>query len=78
MQHNHGKHKPNLLIGFDSAWGEAFTTIKDLQNSTQADIVTIFVDQPVIVTNQTGQRPVEKIVSSIISKLGGGVQQLQY
>ena len=34
----------------------------------------IAVDQPTIVPNSTGMRPVEKVVASLISWMGGGVQ----
>jgi predicted RNase H-like nuclease len=34
----------------------------------------IALDQPTIVPNDTGMRPVEKVVASVISWMGGGVQ----
>jgi predicted RNase H-like nuclease len=34
----------------------------------------IALDQPTIVPNPTGMRPVEKVVASLISWMGGGVQ----
>jgi len=40
----------------------------------QPDQTLIFLDQPTVVKNATGQRPVEKIVSSIIGQHGGGMQ----
>jgi predicted RNase H-like nuclease len=36
--------------------------------------VLVALDQPTIVTNATGCRPVERVVSSYISWIGGGVQ----
>lgn len=55
-------------------WQSALELINTLYDKTNATCVSIFIDQPVIIKNQAGQRPVEKIVSSIIGTLGGGVQ----
>ena len=39
-----------------------------------ADCVLVALDQPTLVPNRAGMRPVERVVASLISKLGGGVQ----
>ena len=38
------------------------------------DFLLIGIDQPTIVENYSGMRPVEKAIGSFIGKLGGGVQ----
>ena len=56
------------LVGFDAA----LTHINRLR---RPDAVTLIaLDQPTIVPNATGMRPVEKTVATLISWLGGGVQ----
>ena len=59
---------PPKLVGF----GAALTYINRLRRSDAATLVAL--DQPTIVPNRTGMRPVEKTVASLISWLGGGVQ----
>jgi predicted RNase H-like nuclease len=39
-----------------------------------ADLHLVALDQPTIVPNLTGSRPVERVVASVISKFKGGVQ----
>jgi len=62
-----------VVVGFQqarqciSAWQE------DAGGPGQCSTL-IFIDQPIIVENQTGQRPVEHIVSSPVGRCGGGVQ----
>ncbi len=51
---------------------EAAQVVRDLQAT--CDYVLVAVDQPTVVPNQTGMRPVERVAASLISKLGGGVQ----
>ncbi len=41
---------------------------------TSADLVVVAIDQPTIVPNLDGFRPVEKVVASVVGKLKGGVQ----
>lgn len=54
--------------GFDQAL--AFIEARD-----RADALTLIaLDQPTTVPNDTGMRPVEKVVASVISWMGGGVQ----
>ena len=59
---------PPELVGF----GAALTYINRLRRPDAATLVAL--DQPTIVPNATGMRPVEKTVASLISWLGGGVQ----
>jgi predicted RNase H-like nuclease len=59
---------PPEMVGF----GAALTYINRLQRSDAATFVAL--DQPTIVPNRTGMRPVEKAAASLISWLGGGVQ----
>jgi predicted RNase H-like nuclease len=59
---------PPRLVSFDVA----LSFIRDIAPSDGVTIVAI--DQPTIVPNSTGMRPVERAASSLISWLGGGVQ----
>jgi predicted RNase H-like nuclease len=52
----------------------AVKQIEKWQNRWSPDHTIVAIDQPIIVENETGQRPVENVVSSIIGKHGGGVQ----
>ena len=38
------------------------------------DYVLVAIDQPTIVPNQTGSRPVDRVAASLVSRLRGGVQ----
>ena len=60
-------HKPRLT-SFEGA--QEFIT-SQLPNY---DFSLLALDQPTIVTNKTGMRPVEKCVASLVSFVGGGVQ----
>ena len=60
-------HAPHL-VGFDAA--AAF--IKALHRG--GDLTLVAIDQPTIVRNATGMRPAERIVASLISWSGGGIQ----
>lgn len=42
--------------------------------SVRASKTLVAVDQPLVVRNQTGSRPVEKVAASVVSWIGGGVQ----
>jgi predicted RNase H-like nuclease len=53
---------------------EAEQQIEVWQRETTPDMTLILLDQPTIVKNSGGQRPVEKLVSSPVSKRYGGVQ----
>ena len=56
------------LAGFD----EAARMIETLR--AECDYVLVAVDQPTVVPNETGSRPVDGIARGLISKLGSGVQ----
>ena len=38
------------------------------------DYVLVAIDQPTVVPNQTGSRPVDRVAASLVSRLRGGVQ----
>ncbi len=59
---------PPRLVGFDAA--AAF--IKSLHHP--GDLTLVAIDQPTIVRNPTGMRPAERVVASLISWSGGGIQ----
>ena len=44
------------------------------QLASTHDYVLVAIDQPTVVPNQTGSRPVDRVAASLISRLGGGVQ----
>ncbi len=56
------------LVGFD----EAAEMIEKLHTTKRKTLVAI--DQPTIVPNETGMRPCEKVIASVISWSGGGIQ----
>jgi predicted RNase H-like nuclease len=56
------------LVGFDQAL--AFLRRVASHNGLRL----IGVDQPTIVPNATGSRPVDRVIASVVSWLGGGVQ----
>lgn len=56
------------LAGFD----HALAIIRDEQ--ARSDLCLVAIDQPTIVPNASGSRPVDKIAASLVSWLGGGVQ----
>jgi predicted RNase H-like nuclease len=60
-------HAPEL-VGFD----DAIVCVTGLLRSDMPTLVAL--DQPTIVPNETGMRPVERAVASLISWMGGGVQ----
>ncbi len=55
------------LMGFDGA----LSYIESVRRNNTAIIIAL--DQPTIVPNQTGMRPVEQVVDSLMRWLGGGV-----
>ncbi|HKE21045.1 MAG TPA: DUF429 domain-containing protein [Bryobacteraceae bacterium] len=57
-----------------ASYSEAETIIRDWRTKCQPDSTLIFLDQPTVVPNSQGQRPVENIVSSCVSARGGGMQ----
>lgn len=56
------------LAGFD----DAARRIETLR--TEHDYVLVAIDQPTVVPNQTGQRPVDGVARSLIAQLRSGVQ----
>ncbi len=54
--------------GFDHA-----ASIVEALASTH-DYVLVAIDQPTVVPNQTGSRPVDRVAASLVSRLRGGVQ----
>jgi len=55
-------------------FGDARRQIRDWQAKYSLGATLILLDQPTIVTNATGQRPVENLVASPVSLRFGGVQ----
>ena len=55
-------------------FGEARAIILNWQAEMKPTATVVLLDQPTIVNNATGQRPVENIVSSSVSRRYGGVQ----
>jgi len=53
---------------------EAANTISEWQTERRPVATIILLDQPTIVTNDAGQRPVEKLVSSPVGRRHGGMQ----
>jgi len=58
------------IADFDSAT----RMLWDWQKNENPSSTLILIDQPVVVTNKTGQRPIERIVSSAVCKRRGGMQ----
>lgn len=59
---------PPRLVNFD----EAADLIKKF--SSESDFTLVALDQPTIVPNYEGMRPVERVAGSIVNSIGGGVQ----
>ncbi len=59
---------PPTLVTFD----QALELIR--AEARVSDLRIVAIDQPTIVPNQTGMRPVDRAAASVISWLGGGVQ----
>lgn len=60
-------HPPRLVT-----FGEALTFIGEVRSESGVTVVAL--DQPTVVANATGLRPVERVAASLVSWLGGGVQ----
>jgi predicted RNase H-like nuclease len=60
-------HEPRL-VSFD----EALRFIRSVRSEKGNTLVAL--DQPTVVPNLTGMRPVERVAASLVSWLGGGVQ----
>jgi predicted RNase H-like nuclease len=61
---------PPRVVNF----GEAAIVVKGWQAEWKPTATVQLLDQPTIVSNATGQRPVENIVSSVVSRRYGGMQ----
>lgn len=59
---------PPELADFD----ETLECVRAL--TTRCDYCLLAVDQPTLVPNETGCRPVDRVAASVVSYLGGGVQ----
>lgn len=59
---------PPQLVSFD----QALTFIEEIRSKIGVTLVAL--DQPTIVPNSAGMRPVERVAASLLSWLGGGVQ----
>ncbi len=55
-----------------ASFSQAFEYIQ--QERVACDLVLVAIDQPTIVPNIAGSRPVDRVAASLISWLGGGVQ----
>jgi predicted RNase H-like nuclease len=55
-------------------FSEASDAVSEWQNKTSPCATIVLIDQPTIVTNAAGQRPVENIVASPVSLRYGGMQ----
>jgi predicted RNase H-like nuclease len=64
----------NALTPRPATFPAATETIQRLQQDLRPSRTLILLDQPTIVTNTTGQRPVESIVCSVVSLRHGGMQ----
>lgn len=60
-------HAPRLV-----SFAEALTFIGEVSSDNGVTVVAL--DQPTVVANATGSRPVERVAASLVSWLGGGVQ----
>src|SRR3954453_19906722 len=66
--HGHLSSSDPLLSSFDQAFD--FITAE----RSNCDVCIVALDQPTIVPNLGGMRPVDKVAASLVSWLGGGVQ----
>lgn len=60
--------EPPRLAGF----ADALALVRDLHRA--GDLTLVAIDQPTIVPNQAGARPVERVIASVMSWSGGGIQ----
>jgi predicted RNase H-like nuclease len=60
-------HEPRCV-----SFGQALAFV--LENRSLNGVTLVAIDQPIIVKNVTGMRPVDRVAASFISWLGGGVQ----
>ena len=67
-----GTGSPEFVAPELATFAQALEVI--LREAAQADRCLVAIDQPTIVPNQFGSRPVDKVAASLISFVGGGVQ----
>jgi predicted RNase H-like nuclease len=67
-----GGQRPTFYPPRLATFGDALELIGEW--TAEADYVLIAIDQPTVVPNNDGARPVDRVASSLISTLGGGVQ----
>lgn len=67
-----GEEKNLILDPENAGFERASEIIDDIHRSSDQTIVMI--DQPTIVPNEAGMRPVEKLAGAVVSFIGGGVQ----
>lgn len=60
--------RPPQLVSFD----QALAFISDVVTADGSTLIAL--DQPTVVRNLTGMRPVERVAASLVGWLGGGVQ----
>jgi len=60
-------HCPRL-----ASFDQALAFVQELRS--RSEFMLVAIDQPTIVPNMTGMRPVERVAASLVSWLGGGVQ----
>lgn len=73
IRRNDGSVQP-LGSPFAANFNAAEQTITAWQTGHSLERTLVLIDQPTIVTNATGQRPVENIVASPVSRRFGGMQ----
>ena len=73
IRHDNGKLLP-LGLPFIANFEAAEQAILTWQAEFAVERTVILIDQPTIVGNATGQRPVEHIVASLVSRRYGGMQ----
>lgn len=67
-----GQEKKLILDPENAGFERASEIIENIHRSSNRTIVMI--DQPTIVPNEAGMRPVEKLAGAVVSFIGGGVQ----
>lgn len=73
IRHDNGELSP-LGLPFIANFEAAEQAILAWQDELAVKRTVILIDQPTIVGNATGQRPVEHIVASLVSRRYGGMQ----
>lgn len=73
LRHSDGRFE-EITLPLLADFNEAANYISDWQAQVDPGSTMILIDQPVVVTNSSGQRPVERIVSSAVCRRGGGMQ----